>query len=65
MTKKCEDCGEDVVVEFSDPREPPLDEEVCLCRDCAINAFSEAIDDAEQHLLILRHEALRLGLKLS
>jgi len=59
MNDECFECGllrEDTDEEwrlFNDLRDPPLDTEPCLCKDCYINIINECIDDYEQAILEL------------
>ena len=47
MSDMCQECEDDGVKLYHDPRIPPLEHEPCLCHDCAKAAFDEAIDEAE------------------
>ena len=43
----CSDCGYYAQTpEYTDPRNPPLDEGKCLCKDCYIGAVTEVLDDS-------------------
>jgi len=52
---ECVDCGDDRKAVSVDPRNPPLDESICLCEDCATSAYIEAIDDARGEVEALEH----------
>ena len=51
---KCEECNSIEQTLYEDPRNPPLDEEPCLCNDCYINAVNDRIDELESELESLR-----------
>ena len=57
----CADCGEGDR-EYEDPREPPLEEDNCLCLDCYIGAIDEAIGYHEDELIAL-HRKLEIAQK--
>ena len=40
----CVDCGDDHMPLLADPRNPPLDEGLCLCTDCYESAVLEVLD---------------------
>lgn len=49
--KTCADCGDKKPGKFhTDPRDPPLEEDECLCHDCCISATMEVIDGMEENL---------------
>lgn len=41
----CAECGDNKKLEYDDPRSPPMDEGVCLCKDCYITALLEISDE--------------------
>lgn len=55
---KCMECNEAKAV-ANDPRNPPLDEDPCLCRDCVVDALDDAIGDLEQEIEDLKKEYKR------
>jgi hypothetical protein len=59
----CGDC-EEGVAKYPDPRHPPLDVGNCLCGDCAVVAFNDAIYDASEEVRGLERQAEKLGLKI-
>lgn len=47
MTDLCVECEEEPASE-EDPRETPLDFGKCICKSCAIAAFTEIAEEAEE-----------------
>lgn len=43
----CEDGAE---ATHEDPKDPPLDTDKCLCRDCYICHLDEALEEAQEEL---------------
>ena len=51
---RCAECDEEAEPLYDDPRDPPMEYEDCLCRDCAIEALEYRIQELEDGLEILR-----------
>lgn len=60
----CADCDEEEPIVLPDPRSPPLDEGDCLCRECGLSAYLEAIEDAMGEVARLVEEANASGLDI-
>ncbi len=62
MAKKmeCLECGGKFTKLYDDPRDPPLEVEVCLCKDCYSAALDEIATEAEALALDCRQEIERL-----
>lgn len=43
---ECAECGDNKKLEYEDIRSPPMDEGICLCKDCYITAILECIDES-------------------
>lgn len=55
---KCADCEKRMkaINAYVDPRNPPLDEGLCLCKECYILAIDSELDETEQYLLDLKEK---------
>jgi hypothetical protein len=49
---KCQDC-EEKKAKHHDPRDPPLDTEICLCTGCYDNALSDMESDLHLQTLVI------------
>lgn len=56
----CQECGDNAEALYDDPRDPPLDDYFCLCRECCIAAYDQAISDKEDELKSLEEEKKQL-----
>ena len=50
----CIECNATGVVAL-DPRDPPLAVNECLCRDCALSAYDDLIEERETELTALKN----------
>lgn len=51
---ECAECTEKTRKLYDDPRDPPLEEEACLCLDCLLMALADEIEEKERELEDLR-----------
>lgn len=51
---ECAECMEKTRKLYDDPRDPPLEEEACLCLDCLLMALADEIEEKERELEELR-----------
>lgn len=51
---ECAECMEKTRKLYDDPRDPPLEEEACLCLDCLLTALADEIEEKERELEELR-----------
>ena len=60
-SKLCEECGDVKPLPFhKDPRDPPMEEDECLCKDCCISALYDVIDQKETSLHEYRTDLAKL-----
>lgn len=59
---ECAECMEKARKLFDDPRDPPLEEEPCLCLDCLLTALADEIEEKERELKEL-NEIYAIALK--
>jgi len=52
---KCQECDE-VRAEYEDPRDPPIEEGVCLCLECYRAALEEELVNLEDAVELLADE---------
>jgi len=62
MSKHCIECVVELATE-EDPRDPPLDWDLCLCTSCCIDAHIEAIDDLEEQVSDMKINMKKLEVK--
>lgn len=51
----CIQC-EQVIASYEDPRDPPVEEDICLCLSCYVDALDEQICTLEDDLTSLKEE---------
>lgn len=51
---ECAECMEKTRKLYDDPRDPPLEEEACLCLDCLLTALADEIETKETEVQDLR-----------
>lgn len=51
---ECVECTAKVRKLYDDPRDPPLDEDPCLCLDCLVVALADEIEEKENELTELK-----------
>ena len=50
----CQECGVTRRRKlFEDPRDPPIDDEPCLCKDCYLAALDDEIEAARSRIFTL------------
>jgi hypothetical protein len=56
----CQECGYEAKELHTDPRNPPLDTDPCLCTACALGAFDAVADEHKEEMEYALSEIKRL-----